>query len=120
MPWRCEADRLDAFPRRKPARRLVILRGLIVRLAGEPKQFELDPTKRSARAKRLVDMAYRFGETCDSGVKIRSAVRKSRRVGRRLTRGDEQALHDISEMDLDQRLAPPHHGPRVDKLTPDR
>jgi CRP-like cAMP-binding protein len=98
------ASDFDAFLEEHPRVALVILRVLIGRLReANRQQFEFAAYQTLGRvANRLVDLADRFGEPCDAGVRISLSLSQEELAGwagasREAT---SKALHDLRAMDL--------------------
>jgi CRP-like cAMP-binding protein len=98
------AGDFEAFLEAHPRVALVILRVVIARLReADRQQFEFAAYQTLARiARRLVELAERFGEPCDAGVRISLRISQEELAGfpgasREAT---TKALHDLREMRL--------------------
>jgi CRP-like cAMP-binding protein len=94
----------DSFLESHPRVALVILRVVIARLReADRQQFEFAAHQTLGRvAKRLVDLAERFGEPCEVGVRIALSISQEELAGwagasREAT---SKALHDLRAMSL--------------------
>jgi CRP/FNR family transcriptional regulator, cyclic AMP receptor protein len=98
------AAEFDAFLEDHPRVALAILRVVITRLReADNQQFEFGAYQTLGRvAKRLVDLAERFGEPCELGVRISLSISQEELAGwagasREAT---SKALHDLRAMSL--------------------
>jgi CRP/FNR family transcriptional regulator, cyclic AMP receptor protein len=98
------AAEFDGFLEDHPRVALVILRVVIGRLReADRQQFEFAAYQTLGRvARRLVELAERFGEPCDDGIRISLSISQEELAGwaGASRESTSKALHDLREMEL--------------------